>query len=142
MTRTPVTILVLNLGRRSEMGREKRVTPEFGERKEEKILPPNSARYTFAPHVFSQLVKVLHFHGENCWGEGEDATLRSRPSPWSPVQRRQDNGRGHPSLHSTSGEGLQQGHPTVRLRPAWRPTCDPAHCNRPCVATSCYGPKL
>jgi hypothetical protein len=27
------------LGRGSETGREKRVTPEFGERKEEKILP-------------------------------------------------------------------------------------------------------
>jgi hypothetical protein len=36
----------LKLGRRSEIGREKRVTPEFGERKEEKILPPNSGRYT------------------------------------------------------------------------------------------------
>jgi hypothetical protein len=48
MTRTPVTILVLNLGR-SEMGREKRVTPEFGERKEEKILPPNSGRYKSIP---------------------------------------------------------------------------------------------
>jgi hypothetical protein len=46
MTRTPVTILVLNLGRRSETAREKRVTPEFGERKEEKILPPNSGRYS------------------------------------------------------------------------------------------------
>jgi hypothetical protein len=33
------------IGRRSETGREKRVTPEFGERKEEKILPPNSGRY-------------------------------------------------------------------------------------------------
>jgi hypothetical protein len=40
MTRTPVTILVLNLGRRSETGREKRVTPEFGERKEEKNSTP------------------------------------------------------------------------------------------------------
>jgi hypothetical protein len=29
----------LKLGRRSRTGREKRVTPEFGERKEEKILP-------------------------------------------------------------------------------------------------------
>jgi hypothetical protein len=36
----------LKLGRKSETGREKRVTPEFGERKEEKILPPNSGRYT------------------------------------------------------------------------------------------------
>jgi hypothetical protein len=35
----------LKLGGRSETGREKRVTPKFGERKEEKILPPNSGRY-------------------------------------------------------------------------------------------------
>jgi hypothetical protein len=48
MTRTPVTILVLNLGRRSETRREKRVTPEFGERNEEKFLPPNSGRYILA----------------------------------------------------------------------------------------------
>src|SRR5688572_18013239 len=77
-----------------------------------------------------------------CWGEGEDATLRPRPSPWSPVLRRQDNGQGHPSLHTTSGEDLQRGHSTVRPRPARRPTGDPAHCNRPCVATACYGPNL
>jgi hypothetical protein len=30
----------LKLGRRSETGREKRVTPEFGERKEEKNYAP------------------------------------------------------------------------------------------------------
>jgi hypothetical protein len=28
-------------------GKKERVTPEFGERKEEKILPPNSGRYTW-----------------------------------------------------------------------------------------------
>jgi hypothetical protein len=28
-----------------EQEKKKRVTPEFGERKEEKILPPNSGRY-------------------------------------------------------------------------------------------------
>jgi hypothetical protein len=39
----------LKLGRRSETGREKRVTPEFGERKEEKILPPNLGRYSYLP---------------------------------------------------------------------------------------------
>jgi hypothetical protein len=37
----------LKLGRKSESGREKRVTPEFGERKEEKFLPPNSGRYRY-----------------------------------------------------------------------------------------------
>jgi hypothetical protein len=42
MTQTPVTLLVLNMGRRSKTGREKRVTPEFGERKEEKNSTPKS----------------------------------------------------------------------------------------------------
>jgi hypothetical protein len=51
-------------------------------------------------------------------------------------------GQGHPSLHTTSDEDLCRGHPTVRPRPAGRPTCDPAHCNRPCVAAACYGPNL
>jgi hypothetical protein len=38
-----------NFGKDQGLARErekKRVTPEFGERKEEKILPPNSGRYT------------------------------------------------------------------------------------------------
>jgi hypothetical protein len=39
----------LKLGRRSEIGREKRVMPEFGERKEEKFLPPNSGCYKPIP---------------------------------------------------------------------------------------------
>jgi hypothetical protein len=39
----------LKLGRRCETGREKRVTPEFGERKEEKIPHPNSGRYKPIP---------------------------------------------------------------------------------------------
>jgi hypothetical protein len=50
--------------------------------------------------------------------------------------------RWHPSLDTTSDEGLRRGHPTVRPRPARRPTCDPAHCNGPCVAAACYGPNL
>jgi hypothetical protein len=40
-----------NFGKRSRFSEEKRekerVTPEFGEGKEEKILPPNSGRYIF-----------------------------------------------------------------------------------------------
>jgi hypothetical protein len=55
---------------------------------------------------------------------------------------RDKTGQGHPSLHTTSDEDLCRGHPTVRPRPAGRPTCDPAHCNRPCVAAACYGPNL
>jgi hypothetical protein len=76
-----------------------------------------------------------------CWGEGKDATFRSRPSLQSLARRRQ-NGQGHPSLDTTSDEGLRRGHPSVRPRPARRPTCDPAHCNGPCVAAACYEPNL
>jgi hypothetical protein len=36
---------VLKIGRRSKTGREKRVTPEFGEYERRKIIPPNSGRY-------------------------------------------------------------------------------------------------
>jgi hypothetical protein len=38
-------------------GKKERVTPEFGERKEEKILPPNSGRY-------KSLVCVLDLCGQ------------------------------------------------------------------------------
>jgi hypothetical protein len=39
------------IGKKEQNGeREKRVTPEFGERKEEKILPPNSGRYIYFRH--------------------------------------------------------------------------------------------
>jgi hypothetical protein len=87
---------------------------------------------------------IINLRNENasCWGEGKDTTLRSRPSLQSLVQQRQDNGQGHPSPRMTSDEDLRQGHPTVRPRPARRPTCDPAHCNGPCVAAACCGPNL
>jgi hypothetical protein len=49
----------LKLGRSRETGREKRVTPEFGERKEEKIPPPNSGRYTNAPAYFMNLMNKV-----------------------------------------------------------------------------------
>jgi hypothetical protein len=43
-------ILAITFGKDQGLARRKRekerVTPEFGERKEEKILPPNSGRYT------------------------------------------------------------------------------------------------
>ena len=39
-------------------------------------------------------------------------------------------------------EGLRRRPHTARPRSAPRPTCDPAHCNGPCVAAVCYGPNL
>jgi hypothetical protein len=41
-----------------------------------------------------------------CWGKGEDATLRSMPSPTSPHQRRQDNWQTYPSSHMSPDEDL------------------------------------
>jgi hypothetical protein len=46
----------LKLGRRSKTGREKRVTPEFGEREGEKNLPPNSGCYT---HAWAPLISII-----------------------------------------------------------------------------------
>jgi hypothetical protein len=59
MTRTPAAIRVWNWEEGANGEREKRVTPEFGERKEEKILPPNSGRYNFSfiqPNLVKQIL--------------------------------------------------------------------------------------
>jgi hypothetical protein len=77
-----------------------------------------------------------------CWGEGEDATLRSKSSPTSLHQRRQDDGQTYPSSHTSPDEGLWRGRLILRPRSTWRPTYGPAHCNRPCVAAAEYGPNL
>jgi hypothetical protein len=49
----------LKLGRRSEMGREKRVTPEFGEHRRRKLYPSNSGRYMSLVFLFIVFVRVL-----------------------------------------------------------------------------------
>jgi hypothetical protein len=41
-----------------------------------------------------------------CWGEGEDATLRSTPPSTSLHQRRQDDWQTYPSSHTSPDEGL------------------------------------
>jgi hypothetical protein len=56
---------------------------------------PRSVRHAFGNWLFGM-----------CWGEGKAATLRSKSSPQSLVRRRQ-NGQGHPSLGTTSDEGLR-----------------------------------
>jgi hypothetical protein len=46
------------IGKKERIRKEKRVTPEFGERKEEKILPPNSGRYNKVAARPSILVSI------------------------------------------------------------------------------------
>jgi hypothetical protein len=87
------------------------------------------------------LSRTGHSEGK-CWGEGEDATLRSRPSPSPLHQRKQDNEQTYPSPHTPPDEDLWRGRLILRPRPAWRPACDSAHCNRPCVAVARYGSNL
>jgi hypothetical protein len=48
-------------------------------------------------------VSILYAY---CSGEGEDATLRSMPSPTSLHQQRQDDGQTHPSSHTSPDEDL------------------------------------
>jgi hypothetical protein len=53
-----------NFGKGQGLARErekkKRVTPEFGKRKEEKILPPNSGRYSSSLHAQLNSEKVIY----------------------------------------------------------------------------------
>jgi hypothetical protein len=84
---------------------------------------------SFSSECSTFLVDVAHLKRYICWGEGKNATLRSRPSLRSLVWQRQ-NGRGHPSLHSAPDEGLRRNQPAARPRSALRPTCDLAHCKR------------
>jgi hypothetical protein len=49
---------------------------------------------------------------------------------------------GTPFAWSAPDEDRRRRHPIVRPYPAQRPTCDPAHCNGPCMASACYGPNL
>jgi hypothetical protein len=39
----------------------------------------------------NKVIKMCKVQWSHCWGEGEDATLRSMPSPASLHQRRQDD---------------------------------------------------
>jgi hypothetical protein len=50
MTRTPAAILVWNWEKEAKQEREKRVTPKFGERKEEKKFYPQIQGVTAGSH--------------------------------------------------------------------------------------------
>jgi hypothetical protein len=77
----------------------------------------------------------------HCWGEGKGATPRSKSSLITAGQTETEQ-TGIPFAWSASDEDRRRSHPTVRPRPAQRPTCVPAHCNGPCVAAAGYRPIL
>jgi hypothetical protein len=90
----------LKLGRKSEPGREKRVTPEFGERKEEKILPPNLGRYSWADS-----------------GPRASSISRSRPPP--PLAHLGPPSPACPTLsHHAPSLNTSRPHSSAVLRPA------------------------
>jgi hypothetical protein len=72
--------------------------------------------------------KTLQTH---CWGEGEDATLRSRPSSTRCTNGGKMTGVAHPPSPSLQDEGLRRSLSIPRPHPTWRPMWDSAHCNRP-----------
>jgi hypothetical protein len=77
---------------------------------------------------------------ECCWGEGEDATLRSslRLSRCAYGGRR--TGEVYPSPYTLQDEGLRRRRPVPRPHLAVRPTWDSAHCNRPRTEKCVMGP--
>jgi hypothetical protein len=66
-----------------------------------------------------------------CSGEGEDTTLRSRPSSPCCTNGGKMTGTAHPSSSSLQDEGLQRSLSVLRPHLTWRPTWDSAHSNRP-----------
>jgi hypothetical protein len=79
-----------------------------------------------------------------CWGKGEDATLRSRPSSprrtngsmmtaWSTLRPPDRKAKAY-------DEGLQRSLPTPRPHQTWRPSWDSAHRNRPRIEKRVMGP--
>jgi hypothetical protein len=82
-----------------------------------------------SPPEYHPSHSVIH----HCWGEGEDATLRSRPSSTRCTNEGKMTGAAHPSSSSLQDEGLRRSLSIPRPHPTWRPTWDSAHCNRPCT---------
>jgi hypothetical protein len=74
LTQDVELILAITFGKDQGLARrkrkKKRVTPEFGERKEEKILPPNSGRYSGrvpnADNYATSFKVVRQIARENC----------------------------------------------------------------------------
>jgi hypothetical protein len=66
-----------------------------------------------------------------CWGEGEDATLRSSLRQSCCTNGGKTTGGVHPSSSTLRDEGLRRRRPVPHSHPTMRPTWDSAHCNRP-----------
>jgi hypothetical protein len=77
--------------------------------------------------------KTWAWHHIHCWGEGKDATLRSRPSSLHCTNGGKMTDAAHPSPSLLQDEGLQRSLSIPRPHPTWRPTWDLTHCNRPCM---------
>jgi hypothetical protein len=89
----------------------------------------------------------VHMSLAACWGEGEDATLRSSLRLSRCTNGSKTTGEArlvYPSLHPSSStlqdEGLRRRRPVPRPHPTWRSTWDSAHCNRPRTEKCVTGP--
>jgi hypothetical protein len=76
----------------------------------------------------------------DCWGEGEDATLRSSLRLSRCTNGSRTTGEVHPLSSTLQNEGLRRRRPVPRPHPTWRPTWDSAQCNRPRTEKCVTGP--
>jgi hypothetical protein len=75
-----------------------------------------------------------------CWGEGEDATLRSSLRLSRCTNGSRTTGEVHPSSSTLQDEGLRRRRLVPHPHPTWRPTWDSAYCNRPRTKKCVTGP--
>jgi hypothetical protein len=72
-------------------GKKERVTPEFGERKEEKILPPNLGRYRGAAQSWWESYLATHANPEAItWEEFRDNFRRYHVPKGLMIVRKED----------------------------------------------------
>jgi hypothetical protein len=74
-----------------------------------------------------------------CWGEGEDATLRSNLRQSRCTNGDQTTGGVHPLSSTLRDKGLRRRRHVPRPHPTRRPKWDSAHCNRPRIEKCVMG---
>jgi hypothetical protein len=84
--------------------------------------------------------EITLLHKVDCWGEGEDATLRSSPRLSRCANGSRRTSKVHPSPSALQDKGLQRHRPVPHPHSASRPTWDSDHCNRPRTEKRVTGP--
>jgi hypothetical protein len=92
------------------------------------------------PDLMGSRCSAISRLNPGCWGEGEDATLRSSLRLSRCANGSRITGEVHPLSSTQQDEGLRRRRPVPRPHSTWRPTWDSAHCNRPRTEKCVTGP--